>query len=203
MAELDLTDIRTDHHVAWAKRAVLLTDIVGSVGLIEQDEVGVISHWLDFVDRVRRDILPPHNGRLVKRLGDGMLLDFADVRSAVSAALAFSPKTFQALARRSQPARSWGVSFILAARPSTMPRIACWRCSGVIAAMASCCSRDGSGIAEGGIAGTSMLAALATRSISARSMGRKGASGGLLAKSARQRARAARLSPLCASCRPR
>jgi adenylate cyclase len=88
MAELDLTDIRADHQVAWAKRAVLLTDIVGSVGLIEQDEVGVISHWLDFVDRVKRDILPPHNGRLVKSLGDGMLLDFADVRSAVSAALA-------------------------------------------------------------------------------------------------------------------
>ena len=88
MAELDLTDIRADHHVAWAKRAVLLTDIVGSVGLIEQDEVGIISHWLDFVDRVKRDILPPNNGRLVKSLGDGMLLDFADVRSAVSAALA-------------------------------------------------------------------------------------------------------------------
>ena len=69
MAELDLTDIRADHPVAWAKRAVLLTDIVGSVGLIEQDEVGVISHWLDFVERVKRDILPPNNGRLVKSLG--------------------------------------------------------------------------------------------------------------------------------------
>jgi adenylate cyclase len=88
MAELDLTGIQADHPVAWAKRAVLLTDIVGSVGLIEQDEVGVISHWLDFVERVKRDILPPNNGRLVKSLGDGMLLDFADVRSAVSAALA-------------------------------------------------------------------------------------------------------------------
>jgi hypothetical protein len=33
MAELDLADIRTDHHVARARRAALLTDIVGSVGL--------------------------------------------------------------------------------------------------------------------------------------------------------------------------
>ena len=100
MAELDLTDIRTDHHVAWAKRAVLLTDIVGSVGLIEQDEVGVISHWLNFVERVKRDILPPNNGRLVKGLGDGMLLDFADVRSAVSAALAIQHERRRANAGR-------------------------------------------------------------------------------------------------------
>lgn len=81
-------DVRPEHHVAWARRAVLLTDIVGWVSLIERDEVGVIAHWLDFVDRVKRDILPPNNGRLVKTTGDGLLLDFADVRSAVSAALA-------------------------------------------------------------------------------------------------------------------
>ena len=100
MVELDLTDIRAGHHVAWAKRAVLLTDIVGSVRLIEQDEVGVISHWLDFVDRVKRDILPPNNGRLVKSLGDGMLLDFPDVRSAVSAALAIQHERKRANAGR-------------------------------------------------------------------------------------------------------
>ncbi len=88
MADFDLTNDWPEHPVAWAKRAVLLTDIVGSVGLIERDEVGVISHWLDFVDHVKRSILPAHNGRLVKSLGDGMLLDFADVRSGVSAALA-------------------------------------------------------------------------------------------------------------------
>ena len=100
MAELDLTDVRAPHHVAWAKRAVLLVDIVGSVSLVEQDEVGVISHWLEFVDRVKRDILPPHNGRLVKSLGDGMLLDFDDVRSAVSAALAIQHERIRANAGR-------------------------------------------------------------------------------------------------------
>jgi adenylate cyclase len=88
MAELDLSEFRSEHHVAWAKRAVLLVDIVGSVRLIEQDEVGVITHWLDFIDHVKRRIVPSHNGRFVKSLGDGMLLDFADVRSGVSAALA-------------------------------------------------------------------------------------------------------------------
>ena len=98
--DLDLTDDWPEHPVAWAKRAVLLTDIVGSVGLIERDEVGVISHWLDFVDHVKRTILPTYNGRLVKSLGDGMLLDFPDVRSAVSAALAVQRERHRANARR-------------------------------------------------------------------------------------------------------
>ena len=99
MVELDLTDIRAGHHVAWAKRAVLLTDIVGSVRLIEQDEVGVISHWLDFVDRVKRDILPPNNGRLVKSLGDGMLLDFpvALSKEEVEAQVLANPEVQQRL----------------------------------------------------------------------------------------------------------
>jgi adenylate cyclase len=76
------------HHVAWANRAVLLADIVESVRLIEQDEVNVISRWLSLVDHVKSHVLPECKGRLVKSLGDGMLLDFDDVRSAVSAAFA-------------------------------------------------------------------------------------------------------------------
>ena len=75
-------------HVAWANRAVLLADIVESVRLIEQDEVNVISRWLGLVDHVKSHVLPGCNGRMVKSLGDGMLLDFEDVRSAVLAAFA-------------------------------------------------------------------------------------------------------------------
>ncbi|MBV8409734.1 MAG: tetratricopeptide repeat protein [Alphaproteobacteria bacterium] len=100
MAELDLAELPPQHRVAWAKRAVLLMDMVGSVRLIEQDEIGVISHWLGFVDRVKRHVLPACNGRMVKSTGDGMLLDFADVRSAVSAALAIQQERTQANARR-------------------------------------------------------------------------------------------------------
>jgi adenylate cyclase len=78
---------RPSRHIAWANRAVLLVDIAESVRLIEQDESGVISRWIDFVEQVRTDVLPRHGGRLVKSLGDGMLLDFGEVRSAVAAAL--------------------------------------------------------------------------------------------------------------------
>ncbi|MBL6615604.1 MAG: tetratricopeptide repeat protein [Reyranella sp.] len=100
MAELDLSEFRSHRHVAWAKRAVLLVDIVGSVRLIEQDEVGTITHWLAFVDHVKRTILARHHGRFIKSLGDGMLLDFDDVRSAVSAALAIQQERVRANAGR-------------------------------------------------------------------------------------------------------
>jgi len=81
------------HHIAWARRAVLLGDIVESVRLIEQDEAGVIARWLDFIEHVKSVILPPRGGRLVKSLGDGFLLDFEDVRSAISAALAIQAES--------------------------------------------------------------------------------------------------------------
>lgn len=76
------------HEVAWVNRAVLLVDIVEFVRLVEEDEVGVISRWLRLVGEVTTAILPRCGGRLVKSLGDGMLLDFEDVRAAVWAALA-------------------------------------------------------------------------------------------------------------------
>ena len=67
-------------------RAVLIVDIVESVRLIEQDEEGAISRWLGFVEHVEMHLLPALGGRLVKHLGDGMLLEFRDVQSAVRAA---------------------------------------------------------------------------------------------------------------------
>jgi adenylate cyclase len=71
----------------WDNRAVIVVDIVESVRLVEQDESGIIARWFGFVERVKTQVLPECEGRLVKTLGDGMLLDFGDVRGAVSAAL--------------------------------------------------------------------------------------------------------------------
>ncbi|MBN9488514.1 MAG: tetratricopeptide repeat protein [Alphaproteobacteria bacterium] len=93
MAELSTEGAAARHHIAWARRAVLLGDIVESVRLVEQDEAGVIARWLDFIEHVRSVILPPRGGRLVKSLGDGFLLDFDDVRSAISAALAIQTES--------------------------------------------------------------------------------------------------------------
>ena len=71
-----------------AVRTVLVVDIVDSVRLIEENEHEAISRWRSFVTQVEQDLLPKYGGRLVKSLGDGMLLDFPHVAPAVQAAFA-------------------------------------------------------------------------------------------------------------------
>lgn len=69
------------------RRAVLVVDVVESVRLMLADERGHIERWRRFVTEVLQEVLPAGAGRLVKSLGDGMLLEFASVRHAVVAAL--------------------------------------------------------------------------------------------------------------------
>jgi adenylate cyclase len=76
------------HCIERAVRAVLVIDVVESVRLIEQDEEGTIARWLGLVNHVETDLLAAGDGRLVKCLGDGMLLEFADSRAAVAIAFA-------------------------------------------------------------------------------------------------------------------
>ena len=71
-----------------AYRAVLFIDVVESVRLVEEDEDDAISRWLKVVSLIETLVAPSTGGRIVKRLGDGMLIEFNDVRSAVAAAFA-------------------------------------------------------------------------------------------------------------------
>jgi class 3 adenylate cyclase/TolB-like protein len=70
---------------AWANRTVLFIDIVESVRLVEDDEVSVVARWLALVGKIKT-ALPAYQGRFVKGLGDGMLLDFEEARTAAAAA---------------------------------------------------------------------------------------------------------------------
>lgn len=70
-----------------ARRAIVVVDVVESVRLMQEDESGFIDRWRRFVNQVRTEVLPAHGGRMVKSLGDGMLLEFASVPQAVAAAL--------------------------------------------------------------------------------------------------------------------
>ena len=83
-------------HVQRRPRAILFVDMVDSVRLIGQDEEGVVRRWLNLVDRVMTQVLPGTGGRLVKSVGDGMLLEFGDIRSAASAAIAIQHESAQA-----------------------------------------------------------------------------------------------------------
>lgn len=70
------------------RRAIVVVDVVESVRLMQAHEADFIDRWRRFVNEVRTQVLPQHGGRLVKSLGDGMLLEFEKVPEAVSASLA-------------------------------------------------------------------------------------------------------------------
>jgi len=83
----------TDHDLTEARsmrvrRTLLCVDVVESVRLIQDDEVNAVGRWQRLVERISVAVLPAHGGRMVKSLGDGMLLEFADVQPAVACAFA-------------------------------------------------------------------------------------------------------------------
>lgn len=67
--------------------AVLVADLVESVRLMRTDESGTIERWGRFVEQVR-DICARGGGRIVRSLGDGLMLVFDQVPSAAWAARA-------------------------------------------------------------------------------------------------------------------
>ncbi|MEM9012100.1 MAG: adenylate/guanylate cyclase domain-containing protein [Pseudomonadota bacterium] len=66
---------------------VLFIDMVESVRLIELDDVGTVRRWLALSQAITADLAGPLGGRLVKRTGDGMLLEFPTAHDAVDAAM--------------------------------------------------------------------------------------------------------------------
>ncbi|MBV8211122.1 MAG: hypothetical protein JO133_13795 [Burkholderiaceae bacterium] len=65
------------------ERVIVVADLVESVRLMEIDEEGTVQRWQSFVARVEADCLQGCAGRLVKSVGDGLVLDFASPPAAV------------------------------------------------------------------------------------------------------------------------
>ena len=85
--------------------AIMATDVVGYTRLIRVDEEGT----LEALKALRADLIDPkiaeHHGRIVKLMGDGMLVEFASVVDAVRAAV----ETQQAVAEHNSdlPKDQW------------------------------------------------------------------------------------------------
>ena len=78
-----------------AERTILVVDVVEFGRLAEFDESDTIVRWFGLVESIKHDVLPAHGGRLIKELGDGLLIDLEHVPAAVATAFAI-----RALARR-------------------------------------------------------------------------------------------------------
>lgn len=66
----------------------MVMDVVESVRLMEQAERETVLRWRRLVDHVVGEVLPACGGRMVKSLGDGLMLEFPDARSCVQSAFA-------------------------------------------------------------------------------------------------------------------
>jgi adenylate cyclase len=79
-----MADIQTNRRLA----AVLAADVVGYSRLMAADESGTLAALKHFREKLFNPAVEAHNGRIVKLIGDGTLVDFASVVDAVECAVA-------------------------------------------------------------------------------------------------------------------
>ncbi len=69
-------------------KVLMVLDVVESVRLMEENEDEFVRRWQGLVARIEQELLVVHGGRLVKSLGDGLMLEFADAQSCIRTAFA-------------------------------------------------------------------------------------------------------------------
>ena len=72
--------------------AILAADVVGYSRLMGQDEAGTLAALKDMRQRVIDPLFQKHDGRLIKEMGDGLLVEFASAVSAVTCAVELQGK---------------------------------------------------------------------------------------------------------------
>lgn len=77
-------------------KVLLVMDVVESVRIMEQDQDDFVQRWQQLVLQAEQQILPQHGGRIVKSLGDGLMLEFANAQGGIKAAFAMQDFSQQA-----------------------------------------------------------------------------------------------------------
>src|SRR5262245_27057773 len=82
--------------------AILAADVVGLSRLMERDEAGTLALLKDRREQILDREIARHGGRVVKVMGDGLLIEFASAVQAVDCAVAV--RQAMAAANADQPA---------------------------------------------------------------------------------------------------
>lgn len=69
--------------------AILAADVVGYTRLMGEDEAGTLRRLTELREQVLEPLIAEHRGRIVKLMGDGLLVEFASVVDAVACAVAW------------------------------------------------------------------------------------------------------------------
>ena len=64
-------------------KVLMVMDVVESVRLMEQNEDDFVARWQLLVGQAESQLLPLHGGRMVKSLGDGLMLEFNDALGCI------------------------------------------------------------------------------------------------------------------------
>lgn len=83
-------------HMNRSTKVLLVMDVVESVRIMEQDQDDFVRRWQQLVQQAEQQILPQHGGRIVKSLGDGLMLEFSNAQGGVKAAFAMQHFSQQA-----------------------------------------------------------------------------------------------------------
>ena len=67
--------------------AILAADVAGYSRLIERDEAGTLAALKDRQKRILDPLVRQHRGRIVKLMGDGVIVEFASPVNAVACAV--------------------------------------------------------------------------------------------------------------------
>ena len=76
-----------DERVQRRLAAILAADVVGYSRLMGSDEAGTRSRFNSHLSEIIEPMIAEHRGRLVKEMGDGLLVEFASVIDAVQCAV--------------------------------------------------------------------------------------------------------------------
>jgi TolB-like protein/Flp pilus assembly protein TadD len=76
--------------------AILVADVVGYSRFMEADEAGALAALRDLRTGTLEPLVEGHSGRVVKTMGDGVLVEFASAVNAVTCALAIQTRMAQA-----------------------------------------------------------------------------------------------------------
>jgi adenylate cyclase len=80
-------DVMEDRHTERKLAAILALDVAGYSHLMNQDEEGTLRGLMAHLGELVEPRIAAHRGRIVKRTGDGLLVDFASAVEAVRSAI--------------------------------------------------------------------------------------------------------------------
>jgi len=75
--------------------AILAADVVGYTALMGTDEAGTLHRLTDLREKILGPLINEHHGRIVKLMGDGLLVEFASAVDSVACAMAWQDRVAQ------------------------------------------------------------------------------------------------------------